>query len=90
VESVSEVALPWTDEAPPLRDERPAIERTRSTHQMLYLGPEVVAPLLSVLAAIGGVLMMFWRRVAAMTRSITRVVTGKPRVEAPADQDRTA
>jgi hypothetical protein len=54
---------------------------------MLYLGPEVVAPLLSVLAAIGGVLLMFWRRVVAMTRSLARLVTGKPRPSGPVDQD---
>lgn len=44
---------------------------------LLYLGPEVVAPVLSVLAAIGGVLMMFWRRVVAVFRAATRLVTGK-------------
>ena len=53
---------------------------------MLYLGPEVIAPVLSVLAAIGGALMMFWRRVAAGARAVGRLVTGKPR-PAPADQD---
>jgi hypothetical protein len=45
---------------------------------MLYLGPEVIAPVLSVLAAIGGVLLMFWRRVTASTRALVRFVTGKP------------
>lgn len=58
---------------------------------MLYLGPEVIAPVLSVLAAIGGVIMMFWRRVVAMARAVTRLVTGKPRPAAPAaDQDTPA
>lgn len=45
---------------------------------MLYLGPEVIAPVLSVLAAIGGVLLMFWRRVTASARALMRLVTGKP------------
>jgi hypothetical protein len=48
---------------------------------MLYLGPEVVAPVLSALAAIGGVLLMFWRRVVAGTRAVMRFVTGKPAPE---------
>lgn len=56
---------------------------------LLYLGPEVVAPVLSVLAAIGGVIMMFWRRVVAGTRAVMRLVTGRPAPEAPTDRDRT-
>ena len=51
---------------------------------LLYIGPEVVAPILSALAAIGGVLLMFWRRVVAATRAAGRFITGKPR---PADPD---
>lgn len=46
---------------------------------LLYLGPEVVAPVLSALAAVGGVLLMFWRRVVAMARALGRLVTGKNR-----------
>jgi hypothetical protein len=45
---------------------------------MLYLGPEVVAPVLSALAAVGGVLLMFWRRVVAGTKAVMRLVTGRP------------
>ena len=45
---------------------------------LLYLGPEVVAPVLSALAAVGGVLLMFWRRVVATFRALVRLVTGKP------------
>jgi len=57
---------------------------------LLYLGPEVVAPVLSALAAVGGVLLMFWRRVVATARSIGRLVTGKSRPPAPSEQDPTA
>jgi len=57
---------------------------------LLYLGPEVIAPVLSVLAALGGVLLMFWRRVVAGVRAVARFVTGKPRAEIPADQDTRA
>lgn len=51
----------------------------------LYLGPEVVAPVLSAIAAVGGVLLMFWRRVVAMARSVGRLVTGKPAPAPPPD-----
>jgi len=48
---------------------------------MLYLGPEVLMPLASVAAAIGGVLLMFWRRVAAGARAVYRFVTRQPAPE---------
>jgi HAMP domain-containing protein len=54
---------------------------------MLYLGPEVVAPVLSALAAIGGVLLMFWRRVVASTRALLRLVTGKAGGDGSSEQD---
>lgn len=53
---------------------------------LLYIGPEVVAPILSALAAVGGVLLMFWRRVVAAARAVGRLVTGKSRKEPP-EQD---
>ncbi|MEX2048815.1 MAG: hypothetical protein WEB90_04495 [Gemmatimonadota bacterium] len=46
-----------------------------------------MAPVLSALAAVGGVLLMFWRRVAAGARALGRLVTGKPAPEAPSKQD---
>ena len=39
---------------------------------MLYAGPEIIMPLVSVVAAIGGVLLMFWRRVVQGTRAVFR------------------
>jgi hypothetical protein len=54
---------------------------------LLYLGPEVVAPVLSALAAVGGVLLMFWRRVVAFARAAVRLVTGKPAPEARTDPE---
>ena len=45
---------------------------------MLYLGPEIMMPVLSALAAVGGVLLMFWRRVKAGVMSIVRFVTRRP------------
>lgn len=35
---------------------------------LLYIGPETFVPLLSFLAAVGGVLLMFWRRIVAGIR----------------------
>ena len=54
---------------------------------LLYLGPEVVAPVLSAIAAIGGVLMMFWRRVVATARAIGRFITRRPKPEVRVEQD---
>ena len=34
----------------------------------LYIGPETFMPILSALAAIGGVLLMFWRNIMAVVR----------------------
>ena len=33
---------------------------------LLYLGPDAVAPLASVLAAIGGAILLFWRQVKSI------------------------
>ena len=42
---------------------------------ILYLGPEVLMPIASVFAAIGGALLMFWSRV----RDAIRVLFGGER-----------
>jgi hypothetical protein len=39
---------------------------------LLYIGPEVIAPVLSALAALGGVMMMFWRQVVAGAKALVR------------------
>ena len=54
---------------------------------LLYVGPEVVAPVLSALAAVGGVLLMFWRRAVAAAGAVVRLVRGKPVREAPANTE---
>jgi hypothetical protein len=38
----------------------------------LYIGPETMLPFLSALAAIGGVLLMFWQRFVGLIRKIWR------------------
>jgi len=42
----------------------------------MYIGPETLMPLASALAAIGGVLMMFWRRTLSAFRASVRFVAG--------------
>ena len=44
---------------------------------MLYIGPETILPLASALAAIGGVLLMFWQRFAGLVRKLWRVIARK-------------
>jgi hypothetical protein len=41
----------------------------------LYVGPDQLLPLASVLAAIFGVLLMVWHRVAALFRKILQFLT---------------
>jgi hypothetical protein len=48
---------------------------------MLYVGPDAVMPLLSVLGAIAGGILMFWRRLSSMVR---RLVKPGEKQEAPA------
>ena len=41
----------------------------------MYVGPETLMPLASVLAAITGVLMLFWRRTVGMARASAQFVS---------------
>jgi hypothetical protein len=43
----------------------------------LYIGPETVLPFLSALAAVGGVLLMFWQRVVGLLRQLWQLISGK-------------
>ena len=36
----------------------------------MYVGPETLMPLASALAAVAGVLLMFWRKTVGVTRAI--------------------
>jgi hypothetical protein len=40
----------------------------------MYIGPETLMPLASAIAAITGVLLMFWRRVAGLGRTTLQAV----------------
>jgi undecaprenyl pyrophosphate phosphatase UppP len=53
-----------------------------SFHQMLpfvllYIGPETILPLTSALAAILGILLMFWHRFVGLLRKFWRLIVGK-------------
>ena len=41
----------------------------------MYIGPETIMPLASALAAVGGVLLMFWKKIAGFTRQLFRWIT---------------
>ena len=41
---------------------------------LLYIGPEVLLPITSVLAGIAGLVLMFWNRVVGMVRGTWRRV----------------
>lgn len=43
----------------------------------MYIGPETIMPIASALAAIGGILMMFWNRTTAFMRSGVRFIRGR-------------
>jgi hypothetical protein len=44
---------------------------------MLYIGPETMLPLLSALAAIGGVLLMFWQRFVGLVKKLWLLIVRK-------------
>jgi hypothetical protein len=41
---------------------------------LLYIGPDVFLPLASALAAVVGVILMFWQRLSGWVRSLWRTV----------------
>ncbi len=48
---------------------------------LLYIGPETFMPILSALAAVGGVLLMFWRHVMAFFRKAINFFRNKDEAE---------
>ena len=51
-----------------------------------YLGPETLMPLASILAAIAGFFLMFWRLIAKGVKALVRKLRGLPE-ELPPDVD---
>ncbi|MDX1377542.1 MAG: hypothetical protein R3307_01735 [Anaerolineales bacterium] len=52
-----------------------------------YLGPETLMPLASILAAIAGFFLMFWRLIVKFFRTTYRKIRGLPDEEIPPDMD---
>jgi hypothetical protein len=52
------------------------IEHVRLLPVALYIGPDVIMPLASALAAVVGFLLMFWRRTVAFVQRIVGAFTG--------------
>jgi len=44
---------------------------------LLYIGPETMLPLVSALAAIGGILLIFWHRFIGTLRKLWRLIAKK-------------
>ena len=44
---------------------------------LLYVGPDLLLPLTSALAAVAGVLLLFWQKVVALVRAVWRLVSRK-------------
>jgi hypothetical protein len=57
---------------------------------LLYIGPDVLMPLLSGLAAALGVVMMFWRRVIGFVGSLFRRLSGRGPAAASERKDEPA
>lgn len=45
----------------------------------MYIGPDVLMPVASAIAAVAGFLLMFWRRVVGSFRLLTQKLTGRLR-----------
>jgi len=45
---------------------------------VLYVGPDQLMPLTSLLGALAGILLMFWNRVLGGVRWLRRKLTGRP------------
>ena len=47
----------------------------------MYLGPDTLMPVASVFAAVAGFILMFWRRLVGIVKSVVQKVTGRPSTE---------
>ena len=48
-----------------------------STSILFYMGPETIMPLASILAAVVGIILIFWRFITAFFRRIFHKITGR-------------
>lgn len=52
-----------------------------------YLGPETLMPLASIIAAVAGFFLMFWRVIAKFTKKAYRKLRGLPDEQLPPEVD---
>ena len=52
-----------------------------------YLGPETLMPLASIIAAVAGFFLMFWRVIAKFTKKVYRKLRGLPDEQLPPEVD---
>lgn len=45
----------------------------------MYIGPDVLMPVASAIAAVTGVVLMFWRRIVGSVRLLAQRLTGATR-----------
>jgi hypothetical protein len=45
----------------------------------MYIGPDVLMPVASAIAAVTGFVLMFWRRIVGSVRLMTQKLTGQSR-----------
>jgi hypothetical protein len=43
---------------------------------VLYIGPDVLMPIASALAAVAGILLLFWRKTVEIVRKVGRAIGG--------------
>lgn len=43
---------------------------------LLYIGPDIMMPIASALAAVAGIALMFWRRTVAIARRVGQAIAG--------------
>jgi len=55
----------------------PEIQPALLSWVLLYIGPEAFLPLTSAIAAIVGVVLMFWNRLVGFARKLWQMVTGR-------------
>jgi hypothetical protein len=53
---------------------------------LLYIGPDQILPLTSVLGAITGLLLMFWNRVMGLLRTVTRALSRRGPHKSPGQE----
>jgi hypothetical protein len=66
---------PKHGEAPVLLFQSPALETSITGGESMYIGPDTILPLTSVLAAVAGVAVMFWHRTMTFFRALTQRVS---------------